>query len=1180
MQTFIFKNSGGIERNEVKFTGPPFLLDESEYTFTISPKSSFWRFAIRLSKTENIDFPEGPRHAPGSSDTIDIQLAVGQLIDAKKKEWRGTNIIELGQYNIKGQDHVLNKQNNYREFSEVSLKIENERSGIITVQYQFEDFEFKKELLLPGYKCFQIFAWADWIDFELYCAIERVSTDIVKPRLVFIGNPGVGKTSLINKVFEDASSKKTEVLGDILIKELRLNTFTKTNVEVWEFDKTEISSSLNRVFFNERNIYVVVINASLGLYNNLLEDYLIQIKKYANEALTIVVVNRSNSTHTHQYLNLLIKKFPFVTRIINTVILDGIGISEVKKAIHTLIERKSIFGSEIPQSWRQVIKQLNKLKSAYIDWLQYSSICAKEGIDIGQSKALAELLHDTGNFFFHDSDFYNLRVIFLDLKWMFAGLNMIITSAAEANENGILKKGRINFTKHRYDNNIIDVLLEVLGKFDLCLPDAKRTFYLIPSLLPKQTFYPKEDFEMSRCLNYYFEYEILPESLFFKLLVNIYRLEHKCKCWVDGIILELGANQALIKLNSGASRIEIYINGSALGRKILFTKIKSEVNEINKIYNLTSDERVPIVEHPDVSIPYADLLIMRENLVNILPVVVAGATINVDIRDLTKGLGKDLFEPINIVILFSSADRDRFRHFFNSLGDLQRKKKIVLWWADESIDSVDKEFYNQIKDAYLILALFSSNSINKRFFNKYLNLCLDLHKAKTTKVIPIIVDSVDWKKTPVGQLPAFPRSGQSITLSKYPQEEWNSIISQIENIILETGADLKESKNLVISGIHLINIRCFAEIQLNLLDDENNVGMFGLIVGENGLGKSTILKAIAIGAASEVEAAALISRIQGDMLRSGETSGQITIEFVNTQNGQKYEIKTSLKKVANGDTLISKEFSLDFPSGQLFVCGYGAGRAGFGTENFEGYTISNSTSTLFNYDARLQNPELALRRIESQGTRIEEILQKFDKLLMLEPGSTIIDSTGLKIQGPWGKFLPVGSLGDGYKATLGWISDLFGWGMLFNESMLYGEISGIVLIDELEQHLHPRWQRVIVRDIKQQFPGIQFIVTTHTPFLASGAADFENSKIYSLEWQNDNIVSAKMILKSLLEGKNINKVSSEAFGMLTTLSLGSAYNLEKFAELSSKKELDESEKIEFDSLAKKLKIEDDRLLGL
>ena len=42
---------------------------------------------------------------------------------------------------------------------------------------------------------------------------------------------------------------------------------------------------------------------------------------------------------------------------------------------------------------------------------------------------------------------------------------------------------------------------------------------------------------------------------------------------------------------------------------------------------------------------------------------------------------------------------------------------------------------------------------------------------------------------------------------------------------------------------------------------------------------------------------------------------------------------------------------------------------------------------------------------------------------------------------------------------------------------------GMVLVDEIDVHLHPKWQRRVVRDLKETFPRIQFVCTSHSPFI-------------------------------------------------------------------------------------------------
>jgi predicted ATP-binding protein involved in virulence len=85
-----------------------------------------------------------------------------------------------------------------------------------------------------------------------------------------------------------------------------------------------------------------------------------------------------------------------------------------------------------------------------------------------------------------------------------------------------------------------------------------------------------------------------------------------------------------------------------------------------------------------------------------------------------------------------------------------------------------------------------------------------------------------------------------------------------------------------------------------------------------------------------------------------------------------------------------------------------------------------------------------------------------------------------------GRTTPFEHLSDGQRTMLGLFCDLGRRAAILNPH-LEGEASaktaGVVLIDELDLHLHPKWQRRIIEDLRRTFPRIQFICTTHSPFL-------------------------------------------------------------------------------------------------
>ena len=125
-----------------------------------------------------------------------------------------------------------------------------------------------------------------------------------------------------------------------------------------------------------------------------------------------------------------------------------------------------------------------------------------------------------------------------------------------------------------------------------------------------------------------------------------------------------------------------------------------------------------------------------------------------------------------------------------------------------------------------------------------------------------------------------------------------------------------------------------------------------------------------------------------------------------------------------------------------------------------------------------------------------------------------------------GEALAINQLSDGEKCLLALIGDLARRLALANPSLndpLFGE--GIVLIDEIDLHLHPSLQRKVMESLPTIFPNIQFILTTHSPQVMGSANDF---KVFLLENQ-ESLVSEK-ITNANLYGKDSNLILESYMG--------------------------------------------------
>ncbi len=84
-----------------------------------------------------------------------------------------------------------------------------------------------------------------------------------------------------------------------------------------------------------------------------------------------------------------------------------------------------------------------------------------------------------------------------------------------------------------------------------------------------------------------------------------------------------------------------------------------------------------------------------------------------------------------------------------------------------------------------------------------------------------------------------------------------------------------------------------------------------------------------------------------------------------------------------------------------------------------------------------------------------------------------------------GVMLPFGALSDGFRSYIGLVADmLYHLNYVCPKKSKLTDISGVVMIDDIDVHLHPKWQREVVPKLAGTFPKLQFIITSHSPLVA------------------------------------------------------------------------------------------------
>lgn len=175
----------------------------------------------------------------------------------------------------------------------------------------------------------------------------------------------------------------------------------------------------------------------------------------------------------------------------------------------------------------------------------------------------------------------------------------------------------------------------------------------------------------------------------------------------------------------------------------------------------------------------------------------------------------------------------------------------------------------------------------------------------------------------------------------------------------------------------------------------------------------------------------------------------------------------------------------------------------------------------------------------------EEISQLFSDLLPvdsrflgeMENGEYVFTHRGIPV--------PLGALSDGYRAYIAWISDL-----LYNISLVTPKESrlrdarGVVLVDEVDLHLHPEWQREVVPTVARALPNLQFVLTTHSPIVA-GTLNAKN--IFVLEMDGAGASTIRQLTEPI-HGLNADQILvSSYFGLNTTRAPGAEDELRQLS---------------------------------
>ncbi|OKS86725.1 AAA family ATPase [Mucilaginibacter polytrichastri] len=377
-----------------------------------------------------------------------------------------------------------------------------------------------------------------------------------------------------------------------------------------------------------------------------------------------------------------------------------------------------------------------------------------------------------------------------------------------------------------------------------------------------------------------------------------------------------------------------------------------------------------------------------------------------------------------------------------------------------------------------------------------------------------------------------------------------NIVLQSHPVSIQFTEQLEALKRFTIRKIEIKNFKTVETLTLDIPAGQNtDTEAWLLILGDNGIGKSSILQAIALALSSRE----LINKFKikpVEVLRHGASEGFVRIHS--------YEQDELIELRFN-----KRRFTRYCSKPTVFLLGYGSTRLlpkGYLRSDRYRQPYSN-IGNLFDYTAALTdvNKWLSSLPAEEFEQRVAPVLID---LLDMSGKDRVAMENGRLILYHHGDNSDLSVSSDGYKTIIGLACDMMR--TLSREKANYHTMQGIVLIDELGNHLHPRWRMKIVPALRRAFPRLQFIVSTHEPLCLRGLL---HGEVVVLLRDEKNHVCA--LDKTLLPDHNKLRVdqllTSDLFGLLNTLEPSLERKYEDYYLLLSKppenRNLEEQEKI-------------------
>ncbi|MBI4760054.1 MAG: leucine-rich repeat domain-containing protein [Chloroflexi bacterium] len=485
--------------------------------------------------------------------------------------------------------------------------------------------------------------------FRFYRAIWQEGRTLGEARILFIGQPAAGKTSLVWRL-KDGSYRENR--PSTMTVETHATPFGDFTARVWDFGGQDFMHATHPFFFSARCVYVLVLNVRQTYEQNRVEYWLRTIRAFGGDSPVIIVGNHADAEQHVLDLpqNRLKRDFPNIAAFVQTSASENAGIKSLRAALQEAIESlphvRVLFAR--PHLAVKDALEREKERRDIIPYARYRDLCAQEGIeDEEDQKALLALLHDLGVALdFRDEAGEPLCPDgVLNPNWVTNAVYRLITDQ----ELRSTAAGRLTETMTRrilkdYEPWHRNLILNLLQRFELAYPAAADGTLYLPNAMPQDEPPAASDSAWSAALTFEYAYPELPESVITRFIVRAHEWIDSGQVWRWGVLLAWDENRALVRASAADKKIEIRVTGQENTRREMLASIRAHFAAIHKTFTESAgQEAFPIQEficpaqYPSLRLDYHKLLTYERDGLAEIPETWDRRVIRLNVHEVLNG---------------------------------------------------------------------------------------------------------------------------------------------------------------------------------------------------------------------------------------------------------------------------------------------------------------------------------------------------------------------------------------------------------------------------------------------------------------------------------------------------------------------------------------------------------------